>query len=543
MGVLICSSVGEEDHNAHETLRVLARSLADCGVASLRFDYHGTGDSLGRWSDPDRVPAWMTSVEDAYDYLQGIGVTKFGAIGLRVGGALVAAVAQRRRVSLDKLVLWDPTGGKNVLREGQARRPSLSEPPPGVADTPGYAYSAQTVTQMRDLDIARLPPGPLARRVLVLTRDDRPTPRALRGRLQGPEVEWDTAVGQSDLLDRSMTENVVPEATVARIVNWLIDDAQRSSDPLEFEATTQIALKSPSGQAPIAERIMSLGSIGMFGILTEPQQVTRAPVIVLVNVANDRHVGPGRRWVDCARLWAEMGFRVLRMDQTGVGDSPCHPGHKFGELYTREWLDDLPAALDSVADPGTSFVLIGLCSGAYSAMETGFRRDVAAVYAINVVLHGVMASTTSDRYDTRRRAARAPIAPLARLASTHPRISALAWRAYRQIAVWNAPMSAVSALVRRGTDVILVMSPNDGRHFQESVYWTVFRTRRMRRSGAYRLLADDDVDHPLMTQEGQNFAVSAITADLARRFPVIANSPRERSATADPQVYLDSKAT
>ena len=51
---VVCGPVGHEYTRAHRTLRHLADSLAGRGVPTMRFDYHGIGDSPGSDLDPDQ---------------------------------------------------------------------------------------------------------------------------------------------------------------------------------------------------------------------------------------------------------------------------------------------------------------------------------------------------------------------------------------------------------------------------------------------------------------------------------------------------------
>src|SRR5436190_8330984 len=62
LAVVICPPFGHEYINSHRSLRHLADRLAEQGMAALRFDYDGTGDSAGGDTEAARVAAWRESI-------------------------------------------------------------------------------------------------------------------------------------------------------------------------------------------------------------------------------------------------------------------------------------------------------------------------------------------------------------------------------------------------------------------------------------------------------------------------------------------------
>ena len=73
---LVLPPVGIELIVAHRALRVLGDGLARRGIAALRLDYAGTGDSVSLAPQADHVPAWLASVERALEYLRHAGADR-----------------------------------------------------------------------------------------------------------------------------------------------------------------------------------------------------------------------------------------------------------------------------------------------------------------------------------------------------------------------------------------------------------------------------------------------------------------------------------
>ena len=110
--VLLCPPIGQEYMRAHWMFRALAKKLSSRGIPSFRFDYPGTGDSLG----PANLEAWKESITLAEKELQErSGFDSVAIIGLRFGGTL-AFLNAAERSECGLLMLWDPVlSGRDYL--------------------------------------------------------------------------------------------------------------------------------------------------------------------------------------------------------------------------------------------------------------------------------------------------------------------------------------------------------------------------------------------------------------------------------------------
>ena len=129
----------------------------------------------------------------------------------------------------------------------------------------------------------------------------------------------------------------------------------------------------------------------------------------------------------------------------------------------------MPAVLAALSpsDPSDA-VLIGLCSGGYSAMETGMAVGVRGVYVFNPTVVSASMNKHSEEFDPRRRACRPMPMPLVRLAQNHGRTAHWLWKVYCQVAVGNAPLAVSAEAVRSGLDVFIVCGGEDVVQFRES---------------------------------------------------------------------------
>ncbi len=170
---------------------------------------------------------------------------------------------------------------------------------------------------------------------------------------------------------------MVPVAALEEIFAWLGEGDRLDRvppAPAPFEPTS-LEIQPETGAQTARETACLFGpQERLFGILTEPASGARPgdPAVILLNVGSNTHVGPHRMNVELAREMASLGFTALRMDASGLGESPAAAGTSENRIYTLDAVGDVQAAMSAIsrATGAERFVLVGLCSGAYLAFHT-----------------------------------------------------------------------------------------------------------------------------------------------------------------------------
>lgn len=504
---------------------MLADELAAEGFCVVRFDYDGTGDSAGGGAEA-RLAAWTATARSALGLLRRQGLIDVCLVGMRLGATFAATVAELDG-AVDQLVLWDPcSSGRSFLVEQRAlQRLSGGGTTPireGVLEAPGIVYEAATV---EDIDGLRIPRrvSPLSRRALILTRDDRPADASLPDlTLSREEPTHDVAAGQYELLDLVPPNQRLPLPTVRRIVTWLSQGAgspARAVSPPKAAGRAVVA-SDPRGR-PIIETPVAVPPVGLFGILTEPAGAPWGPgepIVLLFNAGNQHHVGPARLWVDWSRAWAAEGIRSLRLDFSGLGDSPfrdpeggswkCHKPEGFDDVYD--------AALWACPDDPSNVVLMGLCSSGYQALESGLALRARGVVSINPPISFEPAEHQDGApLDPRRRIVlpKDNVAPTfregGRLGWLRERYPDLAWRVRSLLAPSRRSGPWLSELVRNGTDVFVICGDTEIRPIRQGL--TSLGLRRLRRSGLLRLEHVPGLGHTLPTVAERDLVMAMIS--------------------------------
>jgi alpha-beta hydrolase superfamily lysophospholipase len=519
---VLCAPLGKEASNAMPAMQALCAELVDHGVAALRFAYAGTGDSVGRLDDPDRVPEWLASIDDSVRWARAANPGPVVLVGTRMG-ALLAAEAVRRGTEVDGLVQWDPCpSGRDFLRIERtllATGYGATQLGDGSISGPAFTYSPETVQGLSALRLS--PPGtPTTLPTLVLARGQTRSLSEAKATFSASTVEWVEVDGQPELIDVPPDMIILPSVTIKAIAEWVGDAVEGPEAPVGFEALeSSVVAHAPDGRA-ICEHPVWLGPNALFGMVTDPgvPEDPGSPTLVFLSAGALDHTGPGRMWVDLARQFAVEGIRSIRVDLDGIGETFGRPDQARQIPKPPEAIDDVADIAQALGDPeGRNLVLVGLSSGAYHAIEAGLRLHPRGVCAINPGLSSWVPEMDQGFIDPRRLAHRPMPKALRTLAVEHSRIANWIWRALLQVWVKGSATDAVAGVSRRGTAVLLVTSEADAQQFEPSAYWSTVRRRLHRRN-----LLDVEVvagsDHSLYTVEGRKDAIPILTRWILWRY-------------------------
>jgi len=105
----------------------------------------------------------------------------------------------------------------------------------------------------------------------------------------------------------------------------------------------------------------------------------------MLNTATDTRIGPSRMYVDLSREWAALGLTAVRVDLSGIGDTPARDGMRENWAFSPSFVRDVQTILDFLVARGVKrVVLMGLCSGAYLAYHTAVADPrVAGTLLVN----------------------------------------------------------------------------------------------------------------------------------------------------------------
>jgi len=543
--VVLCPPLGRELNGAHSTYRLLAQRIAAGGRLALRFDYDGAGDSAGEESEPGRLEAWLGSIDDAVGLAHRLTGMPVALVGMRMG-ALLATAAAARNPLVEWLALWDGcSSGRAFVKEQRMLQLTMfgtvlvrgvpTETPEGMLELPGWQIRTDTAEDLQALRARQLVcPG--VRAVLVVAKDAAAGTEA--GTFPAADIEHQEAVGQEDLLQIEMLDQVVPTGSLEAVAAWL--ERRVTCEPSEVVVPHQDDAVIATADGEVLERHLVLGDLGLFGIATVPARraadargQARPPWAVFLTTGNDSHVGPNRIWVDMARRWAGRGVPCVRVDLSGHGDSPTRPGQRDHVVRAPESFDDVRAVAEALSpDDPSQVILVGLCSGGYQALDsavgwTGGRRPVA-VYAVNPLLRFAPPEMARRPVDRRRRVCRPPhpLSRSSRRLDTGPLRRGLWWGWW--LLTHPKPLGRhrgwLQALLDDGVDVRCICGAWEARPFEDEIKRARPSTRAAVRD---RIEVMPELDHGVIPWAQRQYVADVLTDHVVERFATVAQPASE----------------
>jgi len=367
-GVVLMNPFGFEELCTRKTFALLAQALSARGIPVLRFDWSGTGDSLGGPNDPRQYGRWRNDASDAVSTLKTLtGVDDVVAVGMRLG-ALLAADAASASNDISRLVLLaPPASGKAWLHEASAFARIMAVPGVSPATTEGlevagFRLAPDSLEAIRKAGWSELPSCP-ALKVDIFASNGAGERISQHMKSRGAKTACHDFTGY-DALMCDPTASQAPLALIEQLAESIAADAPASKRKCSAPAF------APMTGHGFSETPARLGKDqAMAGILCQPiERTDRSEAVIFLNAGAIHHIGWARMNVDLARRLARQGIGSLRLDLPGVGDSARPGDPPVASLYARLMTEEVTQAIDWLKARGyRRITLAGSCSGAYQA--------------------------------------------------------------------------------------------------------------------------------------------------------------------------------
>ncbi len=485
----------------------LAEALVEAGIGLIRFDYPGRGNSADLPPGAQEVDTWRSGISRAVALACATSEAPCILVGMRLGATLAWETA-RSDPRIQAVVLWDPVfDGHRYLRAQQAFVASIfgvKQPADGEFVGPGYVLDGDAIASLTSL---RLEPHEVQGKTvktptLIATQRGEKTAQRQLPAFLAAGCEVVALDGQSTLMELPPHEVRLHRGDLEKLAAWI--STQVPSRRFGVKARPEgAAVVGTVASRPVEERFLLIGPTPLFGVETSPTFATLPkPTVVFLSAGALENFGPGRLWAEAARTLASHGFRSIRVDNSGVGDTPARSKTRRGEMLHPDALSDLEDVAEALGTrDGRGLIFVGLCSGAYHAAEAGLTMRPEGVCLINgSVVAKPSELRSSAAVDIRRRAYRPMPAALKRLARSHKRTSEILWKAATNLVPSRAPEGVPGQIAARGTRVLWIATEADRRAFTGNLYWRV-REVALSRRGLYCRYRFHFDDHPLYTPD------------------------------------------
>jgi alpha/beta superfamily hydrolase len=235
--VLLCNPFGQEAVRTHRMYRVLADRLVRTGMNVMRFDYFGTGDSMGDDTQGE-IEGWVRDTLAASAELsRRSAIASQVWLGARLGGTVALIAASRAPSPPVHLAIWEPVidGGAYLqelahatvaafeasytIRDSAWRQRLVDDAAQSERDGIGFEIGAALHEQLRQLEPTKLP-VPSVPRATILKRDDSSAYASLLDPWRRHALTIDEIVLPHDfdwVAEEALNTSLVPHEIVQRL--------------------------------------------------------------------------------------------------------------------------------------------------------------------------------------------------------------------------------------------------------------------------------------------------------------------------------------
>lgn len=134
----------------------LSRMLEEKGIASVRFDFSGSGESDGDFVDMtiSKELAESKAILDYVRTLEFVDTDRIGIVGLSMGGAVASMLAGDRKNDIRTLCLWAPAGNMGeLIKKGLSEADIEEMNKTGFKDIGGLLLGKNFIDDILSVDI------------------------------------------------------------------------------------------------------------------------------------------------------------------------------------------------------------------------------------------------------------------------------------------------------------------------------------------------------------------------------------------------------
>ena len=223
---LLLHGFGGTKSESHRMFVKLARALTSHGIATLRFDYRGCGDSAGNFEDLT-IRSQVLDASEALRYLlrhKRVNTRRLALIGMSLGGAIAAHVVARESDRFKTLALWAPVAeGGDILDEFSTPDAVASLAQTGITEHWGNLVGVEFIRQFAEMKPLREVAKSKCPVLLVHGSDDETVP-AKHTDLYERAVQTGKRTVKKVIIpgaDHTFSKLIWEQRLIKETVNWL----------------------------------------------------------------------------------------------------------------------------------------------------------------------------------------------------------------------------------------------------------------------------------------------------------------------------------